>query len=139
MFTPGYRRLLRIWETNYGRNAGWVAELRGEPIAVLVDVVWNEASQFWFNYRIDFVTEDPAMRAQLLTDEFWAKVCTDSGFGVRLRNREFNEFAPNDAWIAMKSPHLDADRVNMRGLRLDGRPAMAWDRLILWIRRLLLK
>ena len=31
-----YRRRLRIWETDFGRDAGWIGERDGKPVAQLI-------------------------------------------------------------------------------------------------------
>ena len=49
MFT-NYTRRLHIWETDYGRDAGWLVERHGKTIAVLTDPLWID--MFWFSYRL---------------------------------------------------------------------------------------
>jgi hypothetical protein len=123
-----YSRRLRIWETNYGRDAGWVIERQGQPIAVLTAPRLEE--MFWDSYRMEILTDDPYLRQQLLTKEFWARAESER---LVWRSREFGEVAPF-AFPAL-SPFPEAGRLMMRGLFLPiGEPG-PWDWLILWVRR----
>jgi hypothetical protein len=66
-----YARRLRIWETDYGRDAPWVIERHGHPIALLTEPRWE--AMFWHRDRIEITTEDPDLRIMLLTEGFWAE------------------------------------------------------------------
>ncbi len=60
----------RIFETDYGRDAGWFVEDRGRRVAQLTD--WRYEEMFWDSYRIEPLTDDPIEREELLnSDERW--------------------------------------------------------------------
>lgn len=84
----GYERRLRIWETDYGRDGGWLIERRGEVIAVLTDPRWED--MFWHSYRMEVTAADPELRQRLQTREFWAVAEAE---GLVWRSREFGEVA----------------------------------------------
>ncbi|MGL4420271.1 MAG: hypothetical protein ACRCZF_06380, partial [Gemmataceae bacterium] len=58
-----YDQRLRIWESNYGRDAGWVIERQGEVIAVLTDPRFED--MFWDSYRMDVVASGPELRMRM--------------------------------------------------------------------------
>ena len=122
----GYRRRLRIWETNYGRDAGWTIERNGEPIALLTRPQMIE--MFWYSYEMEVVTSDPDLQRRMQTPEFWADFV-----GLVWRNREFGEVA-TDAFPA-GHPFPEPGRLAMRGLYLYIGEPWLWDRLLLWLRR----
>jgi hypothetical protein len=128
----GYGRRLRIWETNYGRDCGWVIERRGKSIAVLTES--RGAEMFWDSYRMEIVADDPDLRAQMLTKEFWANA---EAQGLVWRNREFGE-VDVIAFPAL-SPFPETGRLMMRGLYLAIGDPWPWDRIVLrvrsWLRR----
>lgn len=123
-----YTRRLRLWETGYGRSAGWVAEWDGRPAVVLTDPRW--ADMFWYTYQFEVVTADPDLARRLLTDEFW-----DSGMSDQLvwRSRAFGEVAAG-AWVAGRL-RGESDRLLARGLYLLCGEPWPWDELVLWLRR----
>jgi hypothetical protein len=47
-----YRKRLEIWETNYGRDAGWILERNGQPIAILSN--WRNQEMFWDGYDLEW-------------------------------------------------------------------------------------
>jgi hypothetical protein len=99
----------RLVATNYGREAGWIAELDGVPIAVLTEPVWED--MFWFSYRWEPLVADPAMIARMQTPDFWN---TEVISKVVWRNREFDRIAMG-AWT---SGLMQDGRLVMRGLHL---------------------
>ena len=80
----GYLRRLQIWETNYGRDCGWIIEQKGKPIAILSDAQFHE--MFWDSYKIDVVTDDSDLRQRIASREFWARAEAE---GLVYRNRGF--------------------------------------------------
>jgi hypothetical protein len=122
-----YARRLRIWETNYGRDCGWVIERQGKAIAILTEPRWEE--MFWDSYRMEIVAGDGELRAQMLTKEFWARAESE---GLLWRNREFAEIAEY-AFPAL-SPFPEPGRLMTRGLSLAIGDPYPWDRIVLWMR-----
>ena len=122
-----YIRRLRIWETDLGRDAGWVVERQGKPIAALSDRRWED--MFWESYRMEIVTEDRRMREEMLTDGFWSKAEVE---GIVWRSKEFDDVAPG-AYPAL-SPFPDPGRLKMRGLYLRIGDPWPWDWVVMWIR-----
>jgi hypothetical protein len=118
-------RRLRIFETNYGREAGWYVEHHGRRIALLTAPRFEE--MFWDSYRIEPLTEAPEEDAQLLTStERWLN-CE-----FVFRNREFGETV--EGAFPAGQPFCEDHRVMMRGLYIGiGRPSV-WERLLLWCR-----
>ena len=102
-------RRMAIFETNYGREAGWFVECKGRRIAQLTDPRFED--MFWESYIIEPLIEDPAERALLLeSPEQW--ISCDFVY----RNRQFDEVAENA--ISALSPFPEPGRVIMRGLYL---------------------
>lgn len=123
----GYSRRLRIWETNYGRDAGWVVERQGRVIGVLTDPRLED--MFWYSYRLEVVTDDPELWRRMQTPEFWA----DESERLVWRSREFGEVAEG-AFPAL-SPFPEPGRLTMRRLYLPVGEPWLWDQLVLWWRR----
>jgi hypothetical protein len=123
-----YSRRLRIWETNYGRDAGWVLERDGRPIAILTGPRFEE--MFWDSYRIEPVGDDPEERRQVLTNAFWD---ADKWLALVWRSREFEELplAPFPAIRPIREP----GRVTVRALYIPLQAPRPWDQLVLWARR----
>ena len=121
-----YKRRLRIWEANYGRDAGWVIEWKGHPIANLMQP--RNEDMFWESYSVEVVTQDPTLRQEFETDTFWA-----NANGLEYRSRTFGDFA-RDAFSAL-SPFPEPGRLSMRGLYLNIGTPKPWDQLLLWLRR----
>lgn len=128
MLLMGYGRRLRIWETNYGRDSGWVIECQGRAIATLTDCRWEEV--YWDSYRLEIITDDPDVQARLQTQEFWAITQAE---GLVYRNLEFADVAPF-AFPSL-SPFSEPGRLMMYGLYLDVGPPGPFDSLVLWFRR----
>lgn len=127
-----YSRLLRVWETGYGRSDGWIVEQRGQPIALLTDPKY--ADMFWVSYRIQAITPDPGLATAVVTEDFWSTY--DIG-GLAWRSRALNETIDNAIWAC---PALDEmGRIKMRGLYIDTRPPRPWDSVVLFARRWLKK
>ena len=82
-----YSRLLEIWESDYGRDAGWIVEQWGEPIAVLTDP--EQIEMFWVCYRIIPLTQDIELLERMRMKDFWHGM-----EGFVWRNREFGMIAP---------------------------------------------
>ncbi len=119
----GYLRLLHLWESNYGRDAGWKVEVDGRPVAVLTDCQWSD--MFWDSYRLEILDDGPKCGA-LDTDNFWgtADFC--------LRNLRFGDTATAPI---VRVPASDGRRVLVRGAYLAARPPNALDHFVLAIRR----
>jgi hypothetical protein len=122
-----YGQRLRIWETNYGRDAGWLIERRGEVVAVLTDPRWED--MFWDGYRMEVVTSHPELRRRLQSAEFWAAAESE---GLVWRSREFGEVA--DGAFPALSPFPEPGRLTMRRLYLPIGEPWPWDWLVLWWR-----
>src|SRR5688572_17464770 len=82
---PIDRHGLRIIETDYGRDAGWDAELDGRTVALLTDPRWDCQSQFWYSYRLTPLIEDPLEAERMRSPDYWSQA------GLRFRNREFGD------------------------------------------------
>lgn len=122
----GYLRLLHLWESKNGRDAGWNVEIDGRPVAKLSDC--KSSDMFWDSYRLE-VLEDAPKRGDLGSDSFWGegRSC--------LRNRRFGEIAPN---AIVRVPESDPTRIFVRGAYLEARPPNMLDQLVLAIRRWML-
>ena len=77
------RRNLDIYRSDFGRKYGWFVEWQGRRVAELVDAVHDVGSQFWHDYTILPLTDDPAERAALGTQPFWQQ------FGLVYINRKY--------------------------------------------------
>lgn len=123
-----YCRRLRIWETNFGRAAGWLVEFQGEPIAYLPEP--RSVEMFWDSYRVDIVATDPALRQRIATSTFWS-FCNQEWRQLVFRNREFDA-APSAVMLAGYQP--ESSRVVARGLYVPIGWPRPWDWLVLWWR-----
>jgi hypothetical protein len=125
MKRPDRERRLRIFETDYGRAAGWYVEHQGRRVALLTDPRYED--MFWESYRIELLTADPGEKSELLTSpDPWL-----SG-EIVFRSCEFGELARNA--FPAGQVFCDDHRVLMRGLYLGiGKPSV-WERLLLWYR-----
>jgi hypothetical protein len=128
MCLHGYCRRLRIWETHYGRDCGWVVERQGQAIAILSEARCEE--MFWDSYRMEIVTQDSELRQKMLTKEFWVRAESED---LVWRNRELGEVA-RFAFPAL-SPFPEPGRLMMRGLYLAIGDPWPWDWIVLWLRR----
>jgi hypothetical protein len=124
-----YTRRLRIWETNFGREGGWLIERQGEVIAVLTDCRFED--MFWDSYRMDVITSNPELRLRMQRREFWGASASE---GLVWRSRDFGEVAYG-AFPAL-SPFPEPGRLTMRHLYLPIPEPRPWDWLVLaWRRR----
>jgi hypothetical protein len=123
-----YGRRLRIWESNYGRNDGWVIERHGAAIAILTEPRPEEL--FWDSYRMEIVADDRELRARMLTSEFWAEADTEC---LVWRNRKSGEVAKFA--IPAISPFPEPGRLMTRGSYLSIGEPVVWDRMVLCVRR----
>ena len=127
-YLHNYLRRLRIWETHYGRDGGWMVERQHKVVAVLTEPRWED--MFWDSYRIEIIAQDPELQEQILTKEFWI------GEGLAdlvWRSREFGEVA--EPAVTASSPFPESGRLMLRGLYLPIREPWPWDWLVLWVRR----
>ena len=123
-----YLTRVRIWETNYGRECGWIIEQKGQPIAILSDAQFHE--MFWDSYKIDVVTDDPDLRERIASREFWANAEAE---GLVYRNKGFG-CAAAFAFPAL-TPYTEGGRLLMRGLYINIAGPRLWDQAMIWIRR----
>lgn len=122
-----YTKRLRIWEMNFGRDAGWIIERHGQAIAVLSDPRGN---MLWCSYAIEIVTDDPELIRKMTTIAFWDYFKTE---GVVWRNKLFGDVAEY-AFPAI-NPFPEPGRLMMGYLYLAiGHPSL-FDRIVLWFRK----
>jgi hypothetical protein len=124
-----YIRKIHIWETDYGRHGGWIAERNGQAILLLNDPRFEE--MFWDSYHMDIVTQDPKLHERLSTEEFWASTEADQ---LVWRSREFNEIAELAHPAGSQFP--EPGRLMMRALYL-GPPIRPWDWIVVYARKAL--
>ena len=124
-----YSRRLRIWESNYGRDFGWIIERRGVPMAVLTDCRFLE--MFWDSYQMTPLTDDPQTLADLQSEAFWLRAEAE---GVAWRSREFGIVVP--AFPAL-TPFYEPGRLIMRRLYILIAEPTVWDRVVMWLRKYL--
>jgi hypothetical protein len=105
------RRWANIVKANYGRDAGWYVERRGQRIAMVIDCRFVE--MFWDSYLLVALTDDIDLRQRLRMDAFWNHVENE---GVVFRNRECGELAKFA--IPARNPLREFNRIVMRGLYL---------------------
>ena len=118
-------RRLRVFETNYGRDAGWFVKSNGRCIAVLTQVRW--ADMFWDQYTVEWVTNDLAERWALES----AEDCLWWGGRLQFRNRELGELAKHPFAAGPPRDGL----VVMRGLYLIRWGPWPWEWFLMWLRR----
>jgi hypothetical protein len=83
------KRNLDIYRSDFGRAYGWYVEWRGRRIAALVEPVWDANLQFWHDYKVVAMTDDPGEAAALRTEEFWDQpglVFENRKYGVRVHH-----------------------------------------------------
>jgi len=120
-----YVKRLQIWETNFGRDAGWIIERQGRPIAILSNPRY--ADMFWDSYDLDIVTEDAELRQRLASAEFWR--------GAEPQELVYRSRAFGDVVHPVLPAFPEPGRLLTRGLYLRiGQPS-PWDWVMLWLRR----
>ncbi len=124
LMSPVLRRWrLRVFQTNYGREAGWYVESDGRRCALLTGPRFEE--MFWESYAVEPLADDPDERQRIVGDpEWWL------GRELKFRNREFDILAPT-AFVA-GCVFCEPGRVLMRALYLYIGPPTTWERLWLW-------
>ncbi len=121
-------RKLRIVESNYGRDFGWYVERDGRRLAALTEPWWED--QFWFSYRVEPLTDDPATLEELRSDGFWQRFDR-----LVFRSREFGTAIPYAFPGGIPGQTVrESGRVSMRGLYVPVR-CYPWDSLLLWLWR----
>jgi hypothetical protein len=126
MFWRRIERRLRIFESDYGRTAGWAVERNGRCVAYLDYLSW--ADMFWDNYRVELVTEDPEDSDLLTHVGHWDTT------QLVFRSREFGDIALHA--IGGRVPTDGTEfRAMMRGLYLNIGFPWPWEWLLLWCRR----
>ena len=131
MVLSRFFKRLRMIETDCGRDAGWIAEWDGRPVAVLTQPRWEE--MFWDSYQLEVIADDPTLRAKLEGASFWAgNECLD----LVWRSREFG-LRPMCAYPSTNPFQSEPGRIMMRGLHvLIGAPwVWPWEWIALAIRR----
>lgn len=116
-------RRIRLFESDYGRGAGWVAERDGRPIAVLCNP--SRAEMFWHWYDVEVTTSEAAERHALShSQEAWS--------GLRYRSRLTGELCPY-GWAV--GPPGEDGRLLTRGLYIPlGDPSLI-EAIVLWWRK----
>lgn len=114
-------RRLRIFETNYGRDAGWYVEHRGRTVAQLVDPRYED--MFWVSYRIELLAENPQDAELAMSAPRW--LACEFAF----RNREFGDIVEHA--FPGGGPFSEDGRISMRGLYLVIPDPSLWERLLL--------
>jgi len=123
-----YERLLRIWESDFGRSSGWLVEHDGKTAAILSEPGWEE--MFWVSYKIEICTDDPELRRKMETADFWVNLPLNY---FVWRSREFGDTVEG-VWAA-GAPFPEPGRLTLRRLYLPAREPRLWDQIILWARR----
>jgi hypothetical protein len=106
-----YLTKLEIWDSNYGRDFGWIVERDGREIAILSEP--RNEEMFWDSYTITITTNDPNLKARMATPLFWENAEMEK---IVIRSKAFGLVAPH-AFPAM-SPLLGTNRLLMRGVYL---------------------
>jgi hypothetical protein len=122
---------LRIIESNYGRDPGWLVEVAARQLAILSDC--RPEDMFWDSYRVEPLSADATEAALVLTEDFWNRLDV---YRPRYCSRAFAVAAAN-AFAAWRSPGTGVSatgRVSMRGLYLNV-PSYPWDGFLLWLPR----
>jgi hypothetical protein len=65
------KRDLDIYRSDFGREYGWFVERQGNRVAELIDPVWDMHSQFWHDYVLVPLTQEPAKLAEPDSRDFW--------------------------------------------------------------------
>ena len=118
----------RIWETNYGRDAGWILEYCGEPLAILSECRFERL--FWDSYRLEITASDNRLRDAAATEEFWQRIAPGE---LRFINREFG--ITIDTALVAGDPFPEPGRLMVRGVYIPIDPPSLWCSLRLWFQR----
>jgi hypothetical protein len=112
---------LQIAESGYGQEYGWYVERDGKRLAILTEPKF--ADMFWVQYRIEPLSQAPAIVAALFEDTYW------SSPKYTFRNRKFPQHE-----IEAFGP-VDSDRCHaeLRGLYLEASFSW-WERCRCWRR-----
>jgi hypothetical protein len=116
---------LRLFESNYGRDFGWLVEHSGRTWVTLTEPRFED--MFWVSYHIEPIYQQDT--EMVLRKEFWAQN------NLIFRNQVIDGVAPN-AFAAMGNPPTKENpRVTMRGLSLYCSEPTRTERFLLWWRR----
>jgi hypothetical protein len=119
-------RRLAVFETDYGRSAGWYVEYQGQRLALLTDPRFED--MFWVSYSVEPLVEDPDQREEMLSSRDWWL-----GRKLEFRNKDFHEVASFAFPAGDTFP--EPGRVSMRGLYLCQDDPNWWEACVLWARR----
>jgi hypothetical protein len=123
-----YRQLVEIWESNFGRDAGWMGLCDGAPAVLLDDCHW--ADMFWDTYRVEIVTEDPALEREMLAPDYWRG---DGWARIVWGNLRFPEVEVLPHSFPAAGGLDEAGRLPMRSLDLNVRGPWPWEEW--WVKR----
>lgn len=122
---------LEIWESNYGRNKGWILEKSGSPIAEVRFLQTPE--MFWDMYEVAITTTHPALRQRMLTAEFWER---DTYEDLGWRNVYFDFYTQFASPILQSVESSNRVILKVRYLYIQnvGVPK-AYEKVLLWWRK----
>jgi len=122
---------LEIWESNYGRNRGWILEKSGSPIAEIRFLQTPE--MFWDLYEVAITTTDADLRQSMLTAEFWERATYED---LGWRNVYFDFYTQFASPILQSVESSDRVILQVRHLYIQniGIPK-AYEKVLLWWRK----
>ena len=122
-----YINKLKVWESDYGRQNGWIVEKNSKPVALLTDPEYVD--MFWVSYQIELIDQSENLVSQMQTQDFWNEFHSK---GFVLRNRTIPSFEKSD--MVLVSMHESVGRVSFRSLHIHINSPTIFDGLLLMAR-----
>lgn len=110
-------RTFQVWESDYGRMAGWILEYQSSPIALLSDP-WFEDT-FWYSYQMEFRQNAHVTEAEFYSDDFWNVRIFEKGY--RWRNCYFDGY--DGGAFSGRPPTIPGSRIFVRALYMTDVPS----------------
>lgn len=121
-------RLFDVWETNYGRDCGWIVEKDGKIVAMLDNN--KPVEMFWNEYDIIAVCDEGNDGEYVFTREFWDSFSSET---LRFRNCEFQDEV---SAFPAGNPVPHHGKVVMRGLYIPVRAPDILNQIAIYFRRI---
>lgn len=101
----------QIVESDYGRRAGWILVLNGQPVATFTEPEFVE--MFWVSYKLTMLVPDEKIEFKLLNREYWYEEAMKE---IEFRNQRFSGLPRAYDFPLVTPPYYSNGRFAVRGL-----------------------
>jgi hypothetical protein len=122
------KRDFDIYRCDFGREYGWFVEWQGKRVAELIDPAWDWNSQFWHEYVLVPLTDEPAEVAELNSPEFWHRNLT-------YENRKYGNRVTHVLANLRPARSDGKEIVSIRSLHVPVRLRRLWEMVSLFLPR----